>query len=329
MRNLFNQFRHAHIIIRVITIISLVFLTFGIGIHLIEPDEFPTVFDGIWWVIVTTSTVGYGDYVPSSALGRTVAIILILVGAGFVTFYMITLSTTVFNLLNALKEGSATYKGEHHIIIVGWNERAKNTIHQLLLSQTELHIVLIDETINESPLTNRNVHFVKGNPTRDGTLRQANIERAEMVLVTADQHRNEHEADMQSILTLIAIKGLNPSIYCLVEILTKEQVNNAKRAGADELVETYLLASYVMVDSLHSPGLSTPIVSLLNDTHGSKLDLIPPPAELINQTFVTGVQALLKREILLIGINKGEEFFIHPSPSLLIDHNHQLLVIVH
>ena len=36
----------------------------------LEPETFPTIFDGIWWAIITASTVGYGDYVPHSVLGR-------------------------------------------------------------------------------------------------------------------------------------------------------------------------------------------------------------------------------------------------------------------
>ena len=41
------------------------------------------------------------------------------------------------------------------------------------------------------------------------------------VLITADQHKTEEYADMNTIVTLVALQGLNPSIYSIVELLTK------------------------------------------------------------------------------------------------------------
>ncbi|USH02095.1 potassium channel family protein [Grimontia kaedaensis] len=38
--------------------------------------------DAIWWVFVTISTVGYGDYYPVTPAGRAVAVIVIMCGVG-------------------------------------------------------------------------------------------------------------------------------------------------------------------------------------------------------------------------------------------------------
>ena len=38
----------------------------------IQPDKFGTVPDAMWWAVTTVTTVGYGDVVPVSALGRIV-----------------------------------------------------------------------------------------------------------------------------------------------------------------------------------------------------------------------------------------------------------------
>jgi hypothetical protein len=52
--------------------------------HVIErgaqPDKFGTIPDAMWWAIVTLGTIGYGDVVPVTALGRIVASITIFVG---------------------------------------------------------------------------------------------------------------------------------------------------------------------------------------------------------------------------------------------------------
>jgi len=42
-----------------------------------------SVWDGTWWAITTMSTVGYGDFVPKTVIGRAVAVALMFVGVGF------------------------------------------------------------------------------------------------------------------------------------------------------------------------------------------------------------------------------------------------------
>lgn len=62
---------------------ALLALGFGTVIAVLEP-EIGNPFDGIWWAVVTLTTVGYGDISPSSTAGRLLAIALMLVGIGFV-----------------------------------------------------------------------------------------------------------------------------------------------------------------------------------------------------------------------------------------------------
>lgn len=64
-----------------------------IGGALISVFENITFFDGVWWAFVTTTTVGYGDISPTSAVGRIVACILMIVGIGLVG----SLTSTITN----------------------------------------------------------------------------------------------------------------------------------------------------------------------------------------------------------------------------------------
>jgi voltage-gated potassium channel len=59
-------------------------LLVGTLMHLIEgavqPEKFGTVPDAMWWAIVTLGTIGYGDVVPVTPLGRMLATVTIFLG---------------------------------------------------------------------------------------------------------------------------------------------------------------------------------------------------------------------------------------------------------
>lgn len=67
----------------------------GIAIHYAENMTFG---DGIWWAFVTATTVGYGDISPSTAIGRGVATVLMLVGIGLIGSLTSTITSYFFNL---------------------------------------------------------------------------------------------------------------------------------------------------------------------------------------------------------------------------------------
>lgn len=52
----------------------------------VEPDsgKIQSFGDGIWWAVVTTTTVGYGDFVPVSVIGRGIGFLLMLAGIGII-----------------------------------------------------------------------------------------------------------------------------------------------------------------------------------------------------------------------------------------------------
>ncbi|MCC5953449.1 MAG: ion transporter [Acidimicrobiia bacterium] len=75
-----------------ITIVAGAFLTWAAEHD--HPDaEIHSLADALWWALVTTTTVGYGDMVPVGDLGRAIAAILMLVGISLLAVVTATIAS--------------------------------------------------------------------------------------------------------------------------------------------------------------------------------------------------------------------------------------------
>lgn len=71
---------------RLRTVLSLILffiVLFGFIFFITEPDV-KSFSDGLWWALVTITTVGYGDITPMTSIGRLVASALMFLGLGLI-----------------------------------------------------------------------------------------------------------------------------------------------------------------------------------------------------------------------------------------------------
>ena len=52
--------------------------------HEVQPEDFGTIPRSMWWAIITMTTVGYGDVVPVTAIGKTIGAFMGVIGIGMV-----------------------------------------------------------------------------------------------------------------------------------------------------------------------------------------------------------------------------------------------------
>jgi voltage-gated potassium channel len=58
-----------------------------------DAGEFESIWDGVWWAVVTVTTVGYGDVYPTSVVGRLIGIAVMLAGIGFLSVLTATVAS--------------------------------------------------------------------------------------------------------------------------------------------------------------------------------------------------------------------------------------------
>ena len=69
---------------RIISSVGALMIVGGLITFALEPDTFGNLGDAVWWVLVTSTTVGYGDFAPVGAPARLVAVLVMVRGIGLV-----------------------------------------------------------------------------------------------------------------------------------------------------------------------------------------------------------------------------------------------------
>ena len=243
-------FNKLHLVARLIIIIVGIILVYGILMHLIEPETFSNIVEGIWFTIESITTVGYGEIVPKTLIGRLTASTLILIGAAFVSYYYASMSSYVIKRQTALQLGSAIYTKKKHLIIVGWNECTKMLIDTWHKENPRRNIVIIDETLESHPMPDTHIFFLKNDSTNEQTWIHANVTESEFIILTADRSKTERASDLHVIASLLCIKGLYPEATCICEIMAPFQMKNAKRAGADRIIATNTIISQTIIETV-------------------------------------------------------------------------------
>ncbi|HYE04119.1 MAG TPA: ion transporter [Planctomycetota bacterium] len=70
-------------------VVAMLLLMFAVAIYhaenAVQPERFASAFDGLWWSVITMTTIGYGDVYPMTVPGRIIGGCAALLGVGLIT----------------------------------------------------------------------------------------------------------------------------------------------------------------------------------------------------------------------------------------------------
>jgi voltage-gated potassium channel len=315
----------------VLILITVIVLVSSAIISLVEPNF--TFGDALWWSMVTLTTVGYGDLTPKTFPGRSIAVLIMILGIGLLTTASITISATVASILinRKIKEeqGMNSYQFENHIIFCEWNARARSILLQFRsnISTRNTPIVLIAE-MERRPIEDKNLFFIKG-AVNDETLQRANIDRASTVIILGDDRLEGGARDAKVVLSTLTVESLNPSVYTIVELLDERYLQHCQRANADEIIVSSELSAMLISQSALNHGISRLFNELLSPAIGNQTHTIPLPPELIGKTFLDALPLLkASRQSIAIGVQNAQgEIICNPDGDYCFQAQDQLILI--
>ncbi len=286
----------------------------AIAVSRVEPEL--TFADGLWWSVVTLTTVGYGDIAPATATGRAIAILNMIVGVGLLAILSATLAGLLVNIRLREERGMGEYTFSDHIIICEWNGRAAAIIKELRLDpKTELTPIIIIANIEQNPCRADQVYLIQGHVS-DETLIRANIRSASTVLILGDDQLDDVARDAKVILSTLTVESLNQSVYTVVELVDETHVVTCRRAHANEIIVGNEITSMLMSQAALNHGISQVVSHLLTAETDNQLYKVPVPKSQIGVFFIDAMLYMKQHyNSTVIGLQYGANGEVISNPA--------------
>lgn len=287
--------------------------------------------DGLWFTVVTMTTVGYGDYFPKTAGGRfLVGWPVMAIGIGLLGYALSVIAAALITSKSKEIKGMASFELTDHLIIFNFAGLAKieRILDELSLDPSfgkKTPIVLVDEHLEELPpeLMRRGMHFVRGNPVRDETLSRAALDRAGHAVILC-RNSGDPSSDNLNITIALAIEGRSRKTNTVVECVDPASEELLRKAKCDRIVCTSRFGAQFVSQELLNPGVQEVIHDILSARDGQQIYFIEVDR---NGHLKEFVNICRERRHLVLGITSPSGVHLNVPESTVVHKGDSLITI--
>lgn len=303
-------------------------VTAGIAIYVFEEHENPNInslFDALYWALVTISTVGYGDISPVTHEGKTVSMLIIVSGLAMISFMTSVIVSAFSEKLGELKESrmiEEMNKYEAFLIICGYGQMAKSFLRENVKVGHKYIILDKDKNRVEEALKD-GYYAICEDASRHDVMKKFNMEYTNITVICLTN------SDIENIYITLNAKSLSKDIQVIARAMDISMKKKFEFAGADHILLPNEVANMMLITAITQPVMYNGIHAILTGEDVAYLDevMLSVHSSLIGK----------KREdvnfqddkLLLVGIQRGEHgtFMFNPKPETEFKENDILLLM--
>ena len=314
-----------------ITYLFLSVLFGTVGIMVFEKgvnDSFVSIGDGLWWCIVTITTVGYGDMFPITIGGKVVAVGIMFVGLSFYALLTGTISTVLIERAQQLGDRAMDVNIlEDHIVICGWNDDIFDILETLMCSTNRNILIIAENPLQE--IASPRVMLLQGNPSNKETLKTGQIERAFSAIILSEKQEghSSQDTDAKSILIALALNICNPDLHTTIELQNPDNIEHAQNAGVNDFITATAYQGALLAQSASSPGVAKIFAKIFIDPE-TYIHYVPVPESMVGQPYLTLVQFYTAEQMgSILGVSCNEQIDLSPDPATPMTADHKILTL--
>ena len=229
-----------------ISLLTFLFLFGALGYRITEGWDWG---DCLWMVLITVTTIGFGEVEVLSSAGRIITFLII--GGGLFVIQL-TLQRFIqlselgyFIKLKELRLKRFIRRMQNHVIICGYGRTGKEIAYQLDSEKISTLIIEVDPT-RKSEAEDKGFNVLLADATMDESLLLAGIKNCRSLVVTLP-------SDAANLYVVLSAKALNENCRLIARAANEEAANKLKLAGANAVVSPYVAAGRTMAASALRP----------------------------------------------------------------------------
>ena len=289
--------------------------------------EHTSLFDAFYMTIITLSTVGFSEIVPLSQVGRTITVVIIILGISVGTY---TIGIIVQWLVGGelqkifgrrkLQKQIADLKD--HYIICGFGRIGQIICRELFEDNIKFVVIEQDPDVIEE-LVSLKYLCLEMDATSEDALLASGITNARGLATAVN-------SDANNVFITLTARGLRPDLFILARASEERNEEKLLKAGATRVISPYLIGARRMAHVLKRPTVAD---FLDITTMGNQLGLVMEEAEVGPKSSLIGqnlIESRLRQEygVIIVAIKKDSgQMIFNPAASEVFETGDVVVVI--
>jgi voltage-gated potassium channel len=274
-----------------------------------------TLFDALYWSVVTIFTVGYGDITPVTSGGRMVAMAVIVLGIAVISFATSIVVSAFTEKLDEIKEEKLIDDVNHlkrFYLICGFSMLSLEVIKKLHKGKTPV-VILEKDPLLVAQGRNHGLLVLEYDPASMESYTHLKINFAhqiEAILLL-------HESDVANIFTALTIREMTKHVPLYSILYHLEHRRKLQMAGIDVIINPQELVG-LMGKILSTQPVALEAIHALRSEHTSTvIDEIVLQKGMEKTFFTLLEEALFLRRLNVLGIfyHGDKNFHFNPNGS--------------
>ena len=264
-------------------------------------------FDSIYYATITMTTVGYGDYLPSTGIQKIFATTLAIGGVALLAYVFNIILANFQEKMSEYSQGAKKMKAievmKDYYIICGLGRVGKVVLEELLERNQNVIVIDKDKDKCESLKETDNLIIINEDAIEDDLIAKLAGDKCRSVIICTGD-------DVNNLYIVLTIRETNPDAWIVTRASKLDNIKRLRKAGADKIVSPEIIGGEDLYYESTRPHILRVTVKHTVDEiydefkiiakHGCTLETI--------DYHLPGIETPLTREVKAMKLHDGKRY---------------------